>query len=528
LIREAAYYANMTLGVYRLLRRPYRPGLAALREQMEHREERFLEMAERRVFANPSNPYHELFRLAGCTSSDLAESVKHRGLESTLQQLAAEGVYLGHDEFKGKTPLVRAGRHIEFSPDAMLNPVSRGYIENVSSGSRSASTPSRKSIEWQTCRDAYDQLRTREFALETRVRGLVQPVLPSSNGLRNSIDAARAGGKIERWFSVSGGLRDSGHYRALTHCVVAFGRSLGASIPWPTYLPPNDFLPVAKWIAQHRREARLCAIRSFVSPAVRVVAAARQAGLDISGTIFFVGGEALTESKRASIAQAGCDAYPQYAISELGAVGAACRHMKSGNCVHLHTDAIAVISRVRQAPLSGQDVNSLLFTTLLPYASPALINCEMDDSGVLEPATCRCEYFAAGLTTQVRDIFSYGKLTGQGITLFGSDVVTILEYALPRRFGGGPGDYQLVEHEGGGQTELVLRVSPRTGAASTSEVHTFFLSELRKCYGGSLATRLWKHSSGFSVTLEEPCATPGGKVLPLHVLGPEARHVHAS
>jgi hypothetical protein len=269
-------------------------------------------------------------------------------------------------------------------------------------------------------------------------------------------------------------------------------------------------------------------MRSYVSSAVRVAAAARDAGLDISGTLFFVAGEALTEAKRASIEEAGGEVYPGYGITEVGSVGMACRQMKTGNCVHVFRDALAVISRVRRAPLSDLEVNSLLFTNLLPFAPRFLINAEMDDSGVLEPATCQCEYSAAGMTTQVRDIFSYGKLTGQGMTLFGSDVVEILETALPRRFGGAPGDYQLVEREGQRQTELVLRVSPRAGAAATSDVRDFFLSELRRCYGGTLAARLWKHSAGFSVVVEEPCATRSGKVLPLHVLGPEAHHAHAS
>lgn len=528
MIREAAYYTNMTLAVYRLLRRPYGCGTDILWEQLAHREERFLEIAHRKVFANPRNPYHELFRLAGCEWSDLAESVKSRGLEATLANLAAEGVYLTHDEFKGKAPLVRGGRHIRFRREVLLNPLGHGYIESVSSGSRSRGTPTRTSTELQVYRDVYDQLRTREFSLEARARGLLQPILPSTSALRNSIDQARAGRKIDRWFSVRGGLRDSGHYRGLTHFLVGLGRSLGAPIPWPTYLPPNDFLPVAEWIAESKREGRLCALRSFVSPAVRVALAAREADLDISGTIFFVGGEALTESKRASLEEAGCEVYPNYAISEIGTVGAACRQMKSGNCVHLFRHALAVITRVRQAPLSGLDVQSLMFTNLLPSASAFLINAEMDDSGVLEPATCRCEYSAAGLTTRVRDIFSYGKLTGQGITLFGSDVLGILETALPRRFGGAPGDYQLVEQEGERQTELVLRVSPRTGATSTAEVHAFFLSELRKCYGGTLAARLWKHSAGFSVVIEEPCATGNGKVLPLHVLGLKEQPAHAS
>ena len=61
----------MTLGVYRLPRTPCRSGIDKLREQMAHREERFLQLAASRVFANPRNPYCELFRLAGCELGDL-------------------------------------------------------------------------------------------------------------------------------------------------------------------------------------------------------------------------------------------------------------------------------------------------------------------------------------------------------------------------------------------------------------------------------------------------------------------------
>ena len=527
MIRELEYYANMTLGVYRLLRNPYRPGLKTLREQMARRESQFLENARLRVFANPKSPYHALFQAAGCGFGDLAASVESRGLEPTLERLAGEGVYLSHDEFKGKTPLLRAGRHIPFAPKELLNPANRGYIETLSSGSRSRGTPSRKSLEQQLYRQVYDDLRSREFALDDRAWGLVAPTLPSGGGLRKSMERAREGGRIERWFSVQGTLRNAGHYRALTHFLVGFGRCLGAPLPWPSYLPDNDFLPVARWIAGCKKNGRLCTLRSFVSPAVRVATAAREAELDISGTLFFVGGEALTDAKQAVIEGAGCEVYPHYVVSEVGAIGAACRQMKRGNCVHVYRDSVAVVSRLREAPFSGARVNSLLFTTLLPFASRFLINAEMDDAGALEPAACQCAYSAAGMTTQLTNIFSYGKLTGQGITLFGSDVLSILETSLPRRFGGAPGDYQLVEQEGSRQTELVLRVSPRTGAASTAEVRDFFLTELRRCYGGSLAARLWNHSAGLAVVNEEPCATRSGKVLPLHVMGLEA-HARAS
>ena len=94
-----------------------------------------------------------------------------------------------------------------------------------------------------------------------------------------------------------------------------------------------------------------------------------------------------------------------------------------------------------------------------------LINAESEDCGTIEPATCDCLFSRVGFTEQICDIGSFGKLTGQGMTLVGTDVVRILEERMPASLGGLPGDYQLVEHEGTAQTQLTLRVSPRAGVS---------------------------------------------------------------
>jgi hypothetical protein len=169
-----------------------------------------------------------------------------------------------------------------------------------------------------------------------------------------------------------------------------------------------------------------------------------------------------------------------------------------------------------------------MFTNLLPFAARFLINAEMDDAGILEPVACDCEYARAGMNWRIRDIYSYGKLTGQGITLIGSDIVRILESALPQRFGGGPGDYQLVEYDGARQSQLELRVSPRAGAESAAAVRDFLLREIRGCYGGALAARVWTHSDGLKAVIAEPFSTRSGKVLSLHLLGPKVEADHAS
>ena len=107
-------------------------------------------------------------------------------------------------------------------------------------------------------------------------------------------------------------------------------------------------------------------------------------------------------------------------------------------------------------------------------------------------------------------------------------MVRILERVLPQHFGGGPGDYQLVEYDGARQAQVELRISPRAGAGPPEAVRDFLLREIRGCYGGALASRVWTHSSGLEAVVAEPLATRSGKVLPLHLLGSEAEAARVS
>jgi hypothetical protein len=297
-------------------------------------------------------------------------------------------------------------------------------------------------------------------------------------------------------------------------------RAYGVSLPWPIDLPANDFRPVAEWIATRRRQGVSSAVTTYASAAVRVVAAARDLGVSLEGSLFVVGGETLTAAKRRTIEAAGVAAFPRYSIGEFGAVGHACRQITTGNSVHLFTDSLAVITHRRPAPLSAAPVNSLLFTALQPHAPCVLINAEMDDSGAIDPhSECGCTFGRAGLTTVIRDISSYGKLTGHAVTLVGTEVLRVLEEVLPARFGGSAGDYQLVEQDSADQSRLVLRVSPRVDVSSIEAVKHRFLQELRACQGGQIASRIWRDAAAVDVLHQEPITTALGKVLALHVLG---------
>src|SRR5439155_10367990 len=149
-------------------------------------------------------------------------------------------------------------------------------------------------------------------------------------------------------------------------------------------LPPNDFSPVARWVAARRRAGIPTVVITYASAAVRVAAAARERGDAIDGTLFIVGGETLTSAKREAIESTGADVFTRYSIGEVGAIGHACRRMTTSDSVHVYEDSIAVIPRRRIAPLSDATVDSLLFTNLQHHAPCVLINAEMDDAGIVE------------------------------------------------------------------------------------------------------------------------------------------------
>ncbi|MFB3777344.1 MAG: hypothetical protein ACE141_07020 [Bryobacteraceae bacterium] len=517
---ETRYYAAMALGLARWARVPLEPDPQGLIcRSLHNRERNFLDLMKHAVFDNPANPYHTLFSWAGCTYGDLERTVRREGLEAALETLYRAGVYLTHDEFKGKTAVERSGRQIMVSTPAFANPRFTGVVEMAtSSGSRSLGTVTKRSLEYQIYREAQNLVMTEQYEPSTRALVAISRILPSTGGIRRALNYARRGNPHDRWFAL-GGDRRATHYRLLTLAFLVELRLLGVPATLPTWLPQNDFRPVARWIAHRRRQGVPSLVMGAASCGVRAVVAAQELGLDISGTLFLLGGEALTAAKRAAIEASGCEVHSRYAASELGTIGVSCRRMQ-GNCVHVSLDSIAVLSRRRLAPLSGVEVDSLLLTPLLPSAPTVVVNVEMDDAGTLGTAKCDCGLSALGLTTQLDNIFSYGKLTGGGVTLLSGGLLQILEQSLPARFGGVSSDFQLVEHEGAGQTEIELRAHPRLGG-SEDEIKRFFLGELRRVWGGGPAGGAWTQMGALRVVLAEPHSMGGGKINLLHQPRPQ-------
>jgi hypothetical protein len=517
--QEALLYAQLPLALRSYMRAPRSSNAAAqVSAQLANRGARFLDLLRRTIFADPTHPYHRMFQSAGCAFGDLANAVQRDGLEPALSALRREGVYLAHDEFKGRAPIVRSGRHFPASAASWDNPLVSGGLPGRSSGSSGASVSTNSNIPFLCYQDAHLELVWREFEFAQRPHVELRSILPSLRAFEQSLAAARLGYRIDRWFSPGKPSRYATLYAAATNLMVATVNLSGARMPFPEVLPPHDFLPVAAWVAGQRANGVSCALTGFVSPAVRIASTAVAHSLDIRGTIFVAGGEALTPAKRAVIDSAGAEIYPRYHITEIGDIGHACRQMRTGNSVHLYRDAVAAIVHKRPARLSSFEVDSLLFTTLLPASPRILINVEMEDSGVLAESACDCAFTRAGLTTVIRDIASFGKLTGHGVTLVGTDLVSVLEQRLPALLGGTVGDYQLVEREAAGETQIVLFVSPRV-PTSADAARRCFLQELERQFGGSLAVGLWTHTHAMQAIIHEPIAGATGKVLPLHLLG---------
>jgi hypothetical protein len=187
------------------------------------------------------------------------------------------------------------------------------------------------------------------------------------------------------------------------------------------------------------------------------------------------------------------------------------------NDQHLLSDNLALIQHPREVMDSGVAVDAFYFTSLKPLASKVLLNMESDDYGILEERSCGCPLEELGYHQHIRRIRSFGKLTGEGVTLVGSDMIRILEEVLPARIGGGPQDYQLLEEEDDvGFTRLALLVHPRVDAPPEEQIIETLLQAIADSGdAGGLASSFWQQAETFRVRRQEPIWTARGKFMPI-------------
>lgn len=489
------------------------------RTLLRDRGANFLATLEHGVFGNPRSAYLPMFAIARITRDDVAAWVREDGLEGTLHRLHEAGIRASFEEFKARTPIVRAGREIPLDPLGFDSPQVRGYYVTSSGGS--TGTARRVRLDLQHLRNSVP----RQLLLHRAEGGALVPRivwldLPPAPGLNWVLRGAAAGEAPATWYtSVWGGQGTSRRFQWSTQATVLTARLCGRPIAAPIYLPMDRADIIAVRTRQLLDQHGGCIVSSGVSRLVRIALAARKAGLTLEGAVFSGGGEPPTPAKVQEIEASGARFTSAYHLSEAGWVGRHCTTSADPNDQHVMRDHLAVIQIPHAIPGFDRTVQALCYTTLLPSAPKLLLNFESDDYGILETRACTCPWGVLGFTEHVREIRSYRKLTGEGLTLVGSDMERIIEAALPLAHGGSSLDYQLMEEEGShGFTRFILLVHPALALPDPAAVrHSFLEAVAAMGAEAGHAHAILSQPDVLVVRHAPPRWTARGKLLPLHI-----------
>lgn len=488
-----------------------------VRQRMDRREEMFLDVVERCVYRYPGSPYLPLLEMAGCEPGDLRALVQQKGLENALRVLRGQGVYVTFEEFKGRKPLVRGSRTIPIQDSSFDNPLSPALYAAETGGSTGKSSRGSSNLDQRLAWAPHYALTFAAHNVLNVPAALWRGILPDGSGIGLCFQYAPFRAMFSRWFSHLDPRDVKLRYPLMTYYMIAVSRLFGLWIPLPEYVPVEHALVVARWVHETVKAHGACFVSVQVSRALRISLAAQQAGLDLTGAVFEIAGEPVTPAKVREIERCGVRTFSTYGLSESGRVGMGCVNPSDCSDVHLLHDSFALITHPHQVGEFDVEVPAFHLTTLLAATGKVMLNLEVDDYGIVEERHCGCELESMGYTTHLREICSYQKLTGEGVTLIGSEMLRILEEVLPARFGGSPLDYQLLEQEDEkGFTRLALVISPRVEIQDEQQVIEVVLNALRKSSAmANVARTVWQQAGIFRIKRAEPVWTRRGKYLPL-------------
>lgn len=523
MLAEAGMLYRFATGLGRFLRSPLSAEQcrAIVAGSLTNRERNFLQLLRRAVFGYGASPYRKLLAWAGVEFGDLERMVLADGIEATLQRLFDAGVSVELDEFKGRRPIRRPGLSIEVTADSFDNPLLARDFEVESGGSTGPRRRMKIDFELLVYDAACWYFHHAAAGAESAPLAIWRGVPPDSSGLRHGLIAAKLGRPMERWFSpipLSFQPR-SLPFAALTLYAIKASSLFGGRIPAPEYVPLSDGRPVARWLAEKVRQRTPGVLSAAANNVVRACVAAKEAGLEIEGTVFRVGGEPFTEAKHRLVAEVGARSFSVWAMSETGPLGGGCANREAVDEVHLFRGKIAVFDRPKILADGETQVRALYLTTLLPWTPKIMLNLDSGDYGVLSRRRCGCLLEQVGFTDHLHTIRNYEKLTAGGIQFLGSDIIELVEEVLPATHGGHPTDYQFVEEQDGAVTNVSIVVSPRLKLEDEQAVVKTVLRFLAsRDSGHALMAAFWRQGRTLRVQRREPYVTPASKTPPLRVL----------
>jgi len=526
LARDARIFVRFARGLKNFLRAPlaFPEAIAMIEAQRRSRESSFLQLVEESIYGYGKSPYRVLLEQAGIEYGDVVELVTREGVEGGLERLYQAGVYITLGEFKGNRPIQRSGFELPVRAEDFDNPLLRRDLELGTSGSRGPARLAAVDFALLRADAACQAVFLRTFALEARPMALWRAAPPGGAGIRHMMIHAKLRRVPERWFSQQPARLGSAPLRSylLTRFTVGGSRAAGVPIPAPEFVPLDEPETVVRWLGEMRARAAPAWLDASSSAVLRVCAAAKERGIDISQTFFQMGGDAYTPARHRVVAEAGALGSLHYAMIECGTIGVGCPEPVEVDDVHLLEHKVALIQPAGGAGNRGDSAGALRLTTLLPSTPKVMLNVEVGDQGRLSTRSCDCPLGRIGFHRHLDTIRSYEKLTSEGMSILPGDLLVLVEDTLPGAFGGTPADYQFVEEQDGDLRRVSIRVSPRVGRIDEDAlIETVLRAISRASRSHQMMAAHWRQGHTLRVIRREPLATASGKILPVHISSQE-------
>ncbi len=510
-------YARFAAGLPAFLRKRITPEAAAaiIAERLRSREDNFLSLARLTVFEREHSPYMFMMRAMRCEPGDIRALVRSDGLDAALLKLERQGLRLSFDEFKGRAPLVRDGLTFPVGPVSFDNPLGTRSVQTQSSGSTGTPTRANIDISHIESMSAGRILSHEANGVRRWPTIMYRAGLPSAAGVGNILTHIVMGNPVRHWMSPvsSSEVAAPRRFRIAGAMLPVMARLSGQQFPRMEVVPISEAIKVARTAAALVRAEGRCLVRCAISTSLAVATAAVEAGLDLTGVTFMGAAEPATPAKVRGILRSGASYLTNYGMAEAGMVGTGCPNGLDHTDVHFMRDSLAVVPGSRIPDVPDDSVVSFAVTSLLHSAPKILINVDIDDYGILERRQCGCLLGELGLDQHMRQIRSYSKLTGRGVTLVGTDVVKVIEEVLPERFGGFSQDYQLVEEElPDGRTMLTLLINPSINLADEEAPAMVLYDALATgTPGASFSGAILRGAAAVRVRREQPKPNVRGK-----------------